>query len=122
MTAATRAHSGGLGWLALLAIGALVAVTISVPDVGEVTLGEHAVTRHGQEAWTVREAVQTGGPGGHWRCKDGKEYVIRHLGGEDWAVMVVRGGHEITAFVIHDRGYLRKILEEDGCSNGWSHP
>ena len=96
---------------------------ITVPDVGPVILGDHAVQRHGSDAEAVREAVQTGGPGSHWQCRDGKEYIAKPLDGGGWGLMIIRNGYEVSSFPT-TLEYIQRVIEEDGCSNPWryAHP
>jgi hypothetical protein len=117
-------RSGGLGcvfWLILLGLGALILLgSIQVPDVGPIETGNHATDRHGADAELVRSEIATGG-GSHYNCDGGKEYIIKRLSDGRWAVMVVRGGKEITSFLA-DQDYVKGRLENEHCTNGWSHP
>ena len=125
MTAITETRrSGGLGcvWVILLAVLAAVVLlgSIDVPDVGPIETGDHATDRHGADAELVRSEIATGG-GSHYNCDGGKEYIIKRLSDGRWAVMVVRGGKEITSFLA-DQDYVKGRLENEHCTNGWSHP
>lgn len=117
-------RSGGLGcvfWLILLGLGAMILLSsIEVPGVGTVETRPHAVERHGSDAERVRSEISAGG-GSHYDCKDGKEYVVKRLEDGHYALMVLRNGVEITSFIT-DQSYVSGRLEDDGCSNGWSHP
>jgi len=125
MTAITETRrSGGLGcvWVILLAVLAAVVLlgSIDVPDVGPIETGDHATDRHGADAELVRSEIAAGG-GSHYNCNDGKEYIIKRLSDGRWAMMVVRGGREVTSFIT-DQAYVQSKLENDDCTNGWSHP
>ena len=117
-------RSGGLGcvWVILLAVLAAVVLlgSIDVPDVGPIETGDHATDRHGADAELVRSEIAAGG-GSHYNCNDGKEYIIKRLSDGRWALMVVRGGQEVTSFIT-DQSYIKGRLEDENCSNGWSHP
>jgi len=117
-------RSGGLGcvWVILLAVLAAVVLlgSIDVPDVGPIETGDHATDRHGADAELVRSEIAAGG-GSHYNCNDGKEYIIKRLSDGRWALMVVRGGREVTSFIT-DQSYIKGRLEDENCSNGWSHP
>lgn len=117
-------RSGGLGcvWVILLAVLAAVVLlgSIDVPDVGPIETGDHATDRHGADAELVRSEIAAGG-GSHYNCDGGKEYIIKRLSDGRWAVMVVRGGREVTSFIT-DQSYIKGRLENENCSNGWSHP
>lgn len=116
--------SGGLGCVFYLiiaaALGCILLGSIDVPDVGPVETGDHAVQRHGAEAEKARAEIAAGG-GSHYDCNDGKEYIVKRLSDGRWALMVVRGGREVTSFIT-DQSYIKGRLEDEGCSNGWSHP
>lgn len=124
----TRRGSGGLGCVGVLAIiaflGLLLLSSIEIPDVGPVETGSHATERHGSDAELVRSELAAGG-GSHYDCRDGKEYITKYLPSGPhkgkWALMVVKDGVEKTSFIT-DQSYLHNKLEDDGCSNGWSHP
>jgi hypothetical protein len=117
-------RSGGLGcvWVILLAVLAAVVLlgSIDVPDVGPIETGDHATDRHGADAELVRREIAAGG-GSHYNCNDGKEYIIKRLSDGRWALMVVRDGREVTSFLA-DQDYVKGRLENENCSNGWSHP
>jgi hypothetical protein len=111
--------------LLIVACGFLMLISVNVPDVGSVELGSHAVERHGNDALRAREAVTNGSPGGHWKCDGDKEYMIRYVAeAHEWAVMIIRSGYEITSFTTTDQGYIKGVLEQDGCVQEWnfSHP
>jgi hypothetical protein len=52
----------------------------------------------------------------HFRCDNGKEYIIKDLPNGKWALMSVRNGKEITSFLT-TQDYVRGRLEDEGCSN-----
>lgn len=125
----TRRQGGGLG--CLLCIAAIIALLIllgqeaavmelEIPDVGSVETGDHAVQRHGSDAELVRRELAAGG-GSQYDCKDGKQYIIKRLHDGRWALMVVRDGREVTSFIT-TQSYIQSSLENDDCTNGWSHP
>ncbi len=120
----TSTRRGGLGcvWALVFAILALavLAGSISIPDVGSVETGDHATDRHGDDAELVRSEIAAGG-GNHYNCDGGKEYITKYLSDGRWAVMVVKNGVEITSFIT-SQNYLAGRLENEHCTNGWSHP
>lgn len=117
-------RSGGLGCVFYLIIAAVLGCillgSIDVPDVGPIETGDHATDRHGADAELVRSEIAAGG-GSHYNCNDGKEYIIKRLSDGRWALMVVRGGREVTSFIT-DQSYIKGRLENEHCTNGWSHP
>ncbi len=120
----TETRRGGLGCLLWLLLAGLVTIllmsSIMVPGVGSVETGSHAVERHGSDAELVRSEIAAGG-GNHYRCDGGKEYVTKYLGNGKWALMVIENGVEKTSFIT-DQSYLTGRLEDENCTNGWSHP
>lgn len=85
---------------------------------------QHAVERHGPRVHELREAALNGGPGNHWRCKDGKEIFATRLESGEWAITIFdKNGVELTTFPTTQE-YLVRTLERDGCENGWhyDHP
>ena len=117
-------RSGGLGCVFYLIIAAVLGCillgSIDVPDVGPIETGDHATDRHGADAELVRQEISAGG-GNHYRCDGGKEYITKYLGNGKWALMVVKDGVEKTSFIT-DQSYLTGRLENENCTNGWSHP
>lgn len=117
-------RSGGLGCVFYLIIAAVLGCillgSIDVPDVGPIETGDHATDRHGADAELVRQEISAGG-GNHYRCDGGKEYLTKYIGDGKWAMMVVKDGVEKTSFIT-DQSYLTGRLENENCSNGWSHP
>jgi len=109
-------------WVILLAVLAAVVLlgSIEVPGVGPIETGDHATDRHGADAELVRQEISAGG-GNHYRCDGGKEYITKYLGNGKWALMVVKDGVEKTSFIT-DQSYIKGRLEDENCSNGWSHP
>lgn len=140
MAAEARTGSGGKGILVLLALGAGIlwllgagagleqaAMTsapaavapaatrvLTIPNVGDVTLREHAVTRHGAEAEDVRAHLSTGEPPHRWKCPNGKEYVYKYRGDGTVSLMVVQGCVERTAFQA-SANYLAEVLLDEHC-------
>jgi hypothetical protein len=81
----------------------------------DIQLGTHAVARHNSEAFLAREIIGNhGGPGNRWNCPDGRvRIVVRTV--SRWAVMVLEGNVEVTAFMTDSQDYVTRILE--GCDN-----
>ena len=117
MTTMTRTRTS-TPWMVLI-----VAVALSLMSAAQ-SVPQHALDRHGQDAIRAHEAVAGLGHGGQWRCPDGKEYRIAHIDGAEWAVEILYDGVVATAFVTRDRGYLQRVVEEDGCKATWQggHP
>jgi len=82
----------------------------------------HAEERHGADANIAREIVQQRGRFCKFNCTDGFErYVCKGPGGS-WAVVVMQGLKEITAFMTTDGKYTSGII--DSCKPEWNvaHP
>lgn len=124
MTAVTEARRSGLGcvWVLVFAILALalLAGSIDIPNVGTVQLRDHAVERHGDDAEAVRAEI-VAGRGTHYRCDNDKEYITVMLEDGRRGLMAIENGVEKTSFLATQR-YIAERLEEEHCSNGWSHP
>ena len=116
MTTMTQTRTSATWLLIPVAIAFGLILSLRVP--------QHALDRHGADAIRAHEAVASLGHGGQWRCPDGKEYRIAHIDGAEWAVEILYDGVVATAFVTRDRGYLQRVIEEDGCKATWQggHP
>ena len=94
-------------WLVLLVILALAVST-------------HGIERHGQQAITAHEAIQTGGT--RHDCRDGRQRWVARVG-KMWAVEVWDSGTLITSFLTPSQDYIVGLLDDCyGSNNRWAHP
>lgn len=103
-------------WLALVCMGLVLAVTLPA-------LAPHAIERHGTQALVATQWVAAhGGPGNRWDCRDGRQRWIVPYGAREWAIVVVEGAVQVTAFITSDQDYVNKMHE--GCKQwqNWAHP
>lgn len=108
-------------WCILFLLGAML-LAYALPGLGEVETRPHAVQRHGEDAIIAREATQHSGPGNRYDCKDGRTRIVTQINARRWAVSVLDGTVEVTAFTTEDREYIGRMLED--CSAQWRflHP
>ena len=112
----TRPNILMLGGLALL----VLALVFSL--LADVQLGTHAVTRHNDGAFMARQIVGThGGPGNQWKCPDGRVRIVVRTATR-WAVMVLEGNVEVTAFMTDSQDYVTRMLEDCDNPQRYSHP
>ena len=105
----------GMIALALLA-AALAIMTLNIPGIGEIPFDyEHAVARHGETEVNEVIAAVTSGPGGEWRCKNGKRYkVVYRPDGKTADIVPIDGGEGKTGFRA-TRDYIARKLADEGC-------
>jgi hypothetical protein len=103
-----------LGVMFVLGVGILF-LAIVIQGIGQIELGTHAVAKHNTDAFTARQVIGTyGGPGNRWDCPDGRvRIVVKTV--TRWAVMVLEGDVEVTAFMTDSQDYVTRMLE--GCEN-----
>lgn len=82
----------------------------------------HADQRHGADAETARQVVQEKGEYCRWDCPDGRTRYVCPADKHQFAVVVLEGLTEITAFITGDQAYVQNIIAP--CKNPWrlSHP
>lgn len=107
------------GVLALMLLALLTQVPVRQP-VQPWSPNRHAEERHGlAEAEEARQWVQSNGQFCRWQCPDGRDRFACGMPGGRWAVVVLEGTAEVTAFITDDHGYIRSII--DPCSNPWRY-
>lgn len=106
--------------------------TVTVPGYGVVSLGTHALGKHGVDAQlAIALGIQIASHGGCWECKATDKVVC-------WSRFTPKGGHEqvsmfifgltshqcITAFLTDSLTHAFQRMAEDGCKNPWQggHP
>jgi hypothetical protein len=118
-----RAGGGGSGVLLIVMALVIVGIVISIPTLGRISLGNHAVERHADMAESAREWVNAhAGPGNRYDCPDGRVRVVVPMPGNRWAVMVVKGGVEITSFITKDQGYVKGMIDPCDQWMRFAHP
>lgn len=96
-------------------IGPRAGGTYNIPGLGDVIAGQHAEDRHGVEALQARLAMQSGGYQRH-DCKDGRSRLLKQLTATLFAVVVLDGNVEVSAFLgEHDADFYERRLQRDGC-------
>lgn len=113
------------GGCLLLAMAAIVIVTaaIAIPTVGDVTLSEHAVERHGQDAVIAREWTASHAEAyNRWDCPDGRTRLVTPFDKARWAVMVILERLEITSFLCDDQYYICWMLDPCKPYVPYAHP
>ena len=108
--------------------GAILLRALSVPELGEVVTGEHAVQRHDLDAltvrrWFVEHAAEVSLLFQQPPCKDGRYRYAMAMGNGAWAVWVLdRLGatlyQEVTAFATRNRDYIDAMRDDCG-NSGW---
>jgi len=108
--------NNGVGCLLLLILAIVVLAAMSAPFAAmpDVTLRDHAVERHGADAWKAREANMHNGH--KFSCKNGKEYYISKTSDGKFAITVVANGVEITSFVTSRKRFVENALNRDECT------
>mgnify|MGYP000392140179 CR=1 FL=1 len=105
-------------WILLIVLVAFVLLAVvALPDI---QLGTHAVLRHGNDAVLARQAVMASGGTCCRPCADGRTRCICGLGDGRFAIQILEGGTEITAFIA-DRDYAKTVSDQCG-PNPWAHP
>jgi len=99
-------------------IGPRAGETYNIPGLGDVYAGQHAEERHGVEALQARLAMQSGGFQQFGCGDDGKVKLLKRLTEKLFAVVVLNGNAEVSAF-LSERTYdaLLKVMKRDGCVN-----
>lgn len=92
---------------------------IGVMIVLAIAVSTHAIERHGQQAITAHEAIQTGGT--RHDCNDGRTRLVAKVG-KMWAVEVWDGDTLITSFLTPSQSYINSLLEDCGDGHLWAHP
>ena len=129
MTTATMQTTDRRGMLKMALVGAGGAVLVralSVPGLGEVITGDHAVERHATDALTVREFMASSPAISPviWMqppCNDGRYRIIVMMRRGLWAVWVLvklnaNTYAEVTAFATDRQDYVQAV--RDDCGNG----
>jgi len=111
------------GLVGLVFIG-LIGPALTPRTSPNIDLG-HADRKHGQDAQIARDWVQRHGEYCRWECPDGRTRYVCPMKGEysgHWAIVVMEGVVEITAFLTDSQEYVRRVIEP--CHNPWrlSHP
>lgn len=117
-----RRGSSGVGVLLVVAL-VIVGIVVSIPTLGSISLGSHAVERHADMAESAREWVNAhAGPGNRYDCPDGRVRVVVPMPHNQWAVMVISKGVEITSFITKDQGYVRGMIDPCDQWMRFAHP
>ena len=96
-------------------IGPRADQTYNVPGLGDVLAGQHAEDRHGVEALQARLAIQSGGYN-RYDCKDGRTRIVKQIARAAFAIVIVEGGVEVSAFISERTAQaITRLLERDGC-------
>ena len=116
----TMERTSGLAFMPVaLVIGAVVwAVFAATLDLGDttITLRDHAVEKHGMDAWVAREAAANGGPDDDWECKDGTTHRVIWLEAmQKYAVLIYGHGKEASSWLESSEAKVYKDLFRDGC-------
>ncbi len=128
--AARRTRRDFLELAMIVTGGFIVGRALSVPGLGDVVTGDHAIARHDLDALAVRRwyaehastaAILFGQP----PCKDGRYRFVLPMDNGRWAIWVLQrlgpnAWQEITAFPA-TRDYAQAVI--DDCKNGgyWGH-
>jgi len=105
-------HNPVPGLLIVLAISLVFTCAVAV-------VSDHAIERHGQQAITAHQAVQSGGQ--RHDCNDGRTRFVAKVG-KMWAVEVWDGATLITSFLTPSQSYIQVMLEDCGDGHLWAHP
>ena len=96
-------------------IGPRADQTYNIPGLGDVLAGQHAEDRHGVEALQARLAIQSGGFN-RYDCKDGRTRIVKQIARAAFAIVIVEGGVEVSAFISERTAQaITRLLERDGC-------
>lgn len=90
--------------------------TVALPGYGNVELNTHALEKHGEDADVVHREMIKGGFK-KYRCKDGKDRLVKSLGNGLAAFMIVANGYEVTAFTM-PTARAWHTLTRDNCIGG----
>jgi len=96
-------------------IGPRAGETYNIPGLGDAYAGHHAEERHGVEALAARLAIQGGGFN-RYDCKDGRTRIVKQIARAAFAIVIVEGGLEVSAFISERTpDAMRRLIERDGC-------
>ena len=119
MTRTSRISPIGL----LAGVFIIVALGIVLLNLSNISVSAHAVERHGDQAIIATQWVAThSGPGHRWDCKDGRQRWIVPYNAHEWAIVVLDGLTQVTAFITDDQDYV--VKQHEGCKRwqNWAHP
>jgi hypothetical protein len=112
----TGSGAGLLIVIILFLAAIVVTAVLVVPRLGVAidTSASHAIARHGEDAATAHEWISQAGPGNRFDCPDGRTRIVVQIDGRHWALGVLDGTTEITAFITSDKNYARHQAERCG--------
>jgi hypothetical protein len=88
---------------------------LNIPGWVDVLAEQHAEDRHGVEALQARLAIQSGGYN-RYDCKDGRVRIVKQIARAAFAIVIVEGGVEVSAFISERTAQaIARLIERDGC-------
>jgi hypothetical protein len=113
--------SGGFSALLLLILLFAAIFAVAVPLAPEL-VKNHSDAKHGDDARAARLWIAGHGRHCKWECPDGRTRYACRMDDGKWALMVLEGMVEVTAFVTGSQDYVQAFIA--GCENPWhySHP
>jgi len=106
-----------IGPLLLICLLILVAAMV-LPGLGEIVVGTHAESRHGDDAWAAIRAAEACGARCLYECPGGDKWYSVGRIGDRFFLVVGYSSRVATAFISsHDLSYRPR---EEGCVANWA--